>query len=78
MLIEAMWRLGWLHRILPLELLDWVIVVWPWSRLLVHAEEASLPLGLFILMITLLLNVLLYAAVGALVGALVALARRPP
>lgn len=76
LLIEAAWRLDWLGRIIPDSLLDWVIVVWPWSGLLIFAEEASLPVGVLILVIAIVLNVLLYSAVGALVGAVVGLARR--
>lgn len=75
-LIEAAWRLDWMDWLLPDFLLDWVIVVWPWSALTVYAEDASLPLALLILAIAIALNVLLYTAVGALVGALVGLATR--
>ena len=64
--------------IIPDYLLDWVIVVWPWSALLVYAEDAEVPLALLILAISVFLNVLFYTAVGALVGALVSLNRRPP
>lgn len=45
LLIDAAWWLGWMEQIIPHYLLDWVILVWPWSRLLIHAEEASLPLA---------------------------------
>ena len=62
--------------IIPDFLLDWVIVVWPWSALLVYAEDAGVPLALLILAISIFLNVLFYTAVGALVGALVSLNRR--
>jgi len=75
-LIEGAWRLDWMDWIIPDYLLDWVIVVWPWSALLVYAEEAEAPAALLILAISVFLNVLFYAAVGALVGALVSLNRR--
>jgi hypothetical protein len=74
-LIEGAWRLDW---IVPDYLLDWVIVVWPWSTLLVYAEDAEAPMALLILAISVFLNVLFYTAVGALVGALVSLNRRRP
>jgi hypothetical protein len=74
-LIEGAWRLDW---IIPDYLLDWVIVVWPWSTLLVYAEDAEAPMALLILAISVFLNVLFYTAVGALVGALVSLNRRRP
>ena len=77
-LIEAAWRLDWMDWIIPDYLLDWVIVVWPWSALTVYAENASLPVTLLILAIAVVLNVLLYTAVGALVGALVGLSTRRP
>ncbi|KRT71996.1 MAG: hypothetical protein XU13_C0032G0024 [Candidatus Rokubacteria bacterium CSP1-6] len=75
-LIEGAWRLDWMDWIIPDFLLDWVIVVWPWSALLVYAEDAGVPLALLILAISIFLNVLFYTAVGALVGALVSLNRR--
>ena len=75
-LIEGAWRLDWMDWIIPDYLLDWVIVVWPWSALLVYAEDAEVPLALLILAISIFLNVLFYTAVGALVGALVSLNRR--
>ena len=75
LLIEGVWRLDW---IIPDYLLDWVIVVWPWSALLVYAEDVGPPLALLILAIAVVLNVLLYTAVGALVGALVGLGIRRP
>ena len=75
-LIEGAWRLDWMDWIIPDYLLDWVIVVWPWSALLVYAEDAGVPLALLILAISIFLNVLFYTAVGALVGALVSLNRR--
>lgn len=78
LLIEGVWRLDWLDRIIPDYLLDWVIVVWPWSALLVYAEDVGLPLALLMLAIAVVLNVLLYTAVGALVGALVGLGIRRP
>jgi hypothetical protein len=74
-LVEGAWRLDW---IIPDYLLDWVIVVWPWSTLLVYAEDAEAPMALLILAISVFLNVLFYTAVGALVGALVSLNRRRP
>lgn len=77
-LIEGAWRLDWMDWIIPDYLLDWVIVVWPWSALLVYAEEAEAPVALLTLAISVFLNVLFYAAVGALVGALAGLNRRPP
>ena len=77
-LIEGAWRLDWMDWIIPDYLLDWVIVVWPWSALLVYAEDADALLALLILAISVFLNVLLYTAVGALVGALVSLNRRRP
>ncbi len=77
-LIEAAWRLDWMDWIIPDYLLDWVIVVWPWSALTVYAEDASLLFALLILAIAVVLNVLLYTAVGALVGALVGLSARRP
>ncbi|MEK7364935.1 MAG: hypothetical protein AAB016_13285 [candidate division NC10 bacterium] len=77
-LIEGAWRLDWMDWIIPDYLLDWVIVVWPWSALLVYSEDAEVPLALLILVISVFLNVLFYTAVGALVGALVSLNRRPP
>ncbi len=77
-LIEGAWRLDWMDWIIPDYLLDWVIVVWPWSALLVYAEDAGVPLALLILAISIFLNVLFYTAVGALVGALVSLNRRRP
>ena len=77
-LIEGAWRLDWMDWIIPGYLLDWVIVVWPWSALLVYAEDAEPPLAALILAISVFLNVLFYTAVGALVGALVGLNRRRP
>ena len=77
-LIESAWRLDWMDRIIPDYLLDWVIVVWPWSALLVYAEDAEVPLALLILAISVFLNVLLYMAVGALVGAIAGLTARRP
>jgi len=77
-LIEGAWRLDWMDWIIPDYLLDWVIVVWPWSALLVYAEDADVPLALLILAISVFLNVLLYTAVGALIGALVSLNRGRP
>lgn len=77
-LIEGAWRLDWMDWIIPDYLLDWVIVVWPWSALLVYAEDAEVSLALLILAISIFLNVLFYTAVGALVGALVSLNRRRP
>ena len=77
-LIEGAWRLDWMDWIIPDYLLDWVIVVWPWSALLVYAEDAEMSLALLILAISIFLNVLFYTAVGALVGALVSLNRRRP
>ena len=77
-LIEGAWRLDWMDRIIPDYLLDWVIVVWPWSALLVYAEDAETLQALFILAISVLLNVLFYTAVGALIGALVSLNRGRP
>ena len=76
LVIEAAWWLGWMEQIIPHYVLDWVILVWPWSWLLIYAEGASLPVALLILAIAVVLNVLLYAAVGAVVGALVGLATR--
>ncbi len=76
LLIEGAWRLEWMDRSVPDWLLEWVIVVWPWSALLGHAEEGSLPFVVLILAIAAVLNVLLYTAIGALVGALVGLATR--
>ena len=73
--IEGAWRLDWMDWIIPDYLLDWVIVVWPWSALLVYAEDAEAPLAALILTISVFLNVLLYTAVGALVGALAGLNR---
>lgn len=75
LLIEALWQVG-LMELLPPEALEWLIVVWPWLRLLVHAEEASPLAGALIWIIAVVLNVMLYAAAGGLVGALVGLARR--
>ncbi len=77
-LIEAAWQLDWMEWLVPDWMLDWVIVVWPWSALTVYAEEVALPLSLLILAIAVALNVLLYTAVGALVGALVGLGARRP
>lgn len=77
-LIEASWRFGWMEQVVPHYLLEWVILVWPWSWLLMYAEDASLPLALLILVVAVVLNMLLYAAVGAVVGALVGLAWRRP
>lgn len=76
LLIEATWRLGWMEQIIPHYLLEWVILVWPWSWLLVYAEDAGLLLVLLILLLSVVLNVLLYAAVGAVVGAVIGLATR--
>ena len=76
LLIEGAWRLDWMDWIMPDYLLEWVIVVWPWSVLTVFAEDAMLPMALLILAIAIVLNVLLYTAVGALVGALVGMATR--
>ncbi len=76
--IEAAWRLGWMEQVIPHYLLEWVIVVWPWSWLLIYAEDAGLLLSLFVLTIAVVLNVLLYAAVGAVIGALLGLAARRP
>ena len=75
---EAAWRLDWMDWIIPDFLLDWVIVVWPWSALLVYAEDAGVPLALLILAISVFLNVLLYTAVGALIGAIAGLTARRP
>jgi hypothetical protein len=77
-LIEGAWRLDWMDWLMPDYLLDWVIVVWPWSALLVYAEDADALLALLILAISVFLNVLLYAAVGALVGAIAGLTARRP
>lgn len=76
LLIEGAWRLEWMDRLVPDWLLDWVIVVWPWSALLVHAEEGTPPFVILVLAIAVILNVLLYTAIGALLGALVGLATR--
>ncbi len=77
-LIEGAWRLDWMDWIIPDYLLDWVIVVWPWSALLVYAEDAEVPLAALILTISVFLNVLFYTAVGALVGAVAGLSTRRP
>jgi len=78
LIIEAAWQLDWVDWIIPGYLLDWVIVVWPWSALTVYAEDASLPGMLLILEIAVALNVLLYTAVGALIGAIAGLTARRP
>lgn len=78
LMIEAAWRFGWMEQIIPHYLLEWVIIVWPWSWLLIYAEHASVVLALLILAVAMVLNALLYAAVGAVVGALVGLASRRP
>jgi hypothetical protein len=77
-LIESAWRLDWMEWIIPDWMLDWVIVVWPWSALLVYAEDAEAPLAVLILLISVFLNVLFYTAVGALVGAIAGLTARGP
>jgi hypothetical protein len=77
--IEAAWWTGLidlLDEFLPPAVLDWVVVVWPWSRLLVHAEDTGVALGLLVRFLAIALNVILYAAVGALVGVATAPRRR--
>ena len=78
LLIEAAWALGWMEQVIPHYLLEWVILVWPWSWLLIYAEDASVVLALLIMAVAMVLNVLLYAAVGAVVGAVIGLAARRP
>ncbi len=73
LIIEAAWWLGWMEQLIPHYLLEWVILVWPSSWLLIYAEDAGVPLALLILAMAVALNVLLYAAVGAVAGALVGL-----